>query len=121
MAKPATAKPKIYPTCRICDKLNAEMTHCAIFGALKPGQVDNTAVGSACNKSGDFVRMLHAKPNEYNLGRTPAGKPVDEDADSQLLVFDVDDETMGFKERHGMTLEQWALNTFGGTPPEKPE
>jgi hypothetical protein len=25
---------QIYPTCRLCDKLNAEMTHCAIYGAL---------------------------------------------------------------------------------------
>lgn len=113
MAKPTAAKPKIYSTCRICDKLNAEMTHCAIFGALKPGQVDNTALGSACHKSGDFVRLLHAKPNEYNYGRTPAGKLVDEEADSTLFVFDADDETKGFQERHGMTLEEWAAATFG--------
>ena len=108
------AKQKIYPTCRICDKLNAEMTHCAIFGALIAGQTDNTAMGSACSKSGDFVRMLHAKPNEYNMGRTPAGKLVDEEADSQLLVFDADDETKGFKEQHGMTLQEWAAETFKG-------
>lgn len=108
------SKPKIFPTCRICDKLNAEMTHCAIFGALTPGQSDNTAVGSACSKSGDYVRMLHAVPNEYNYGKTPAGKPIDEEADNQLLVFDANDETQGFQERHGMTLEEWAAATFGG-------
>jgi hypothetical protein len=28
--------------------------------------------------------MLHSVPNEYNYGRTPAGKPVDEEADNQL-------------------------------------
>lgn len=112
MAKPTTVKPKIHPTCRICDKLNAEMTHCAVFGALQPGQVDNTALGSACNKSGDFVRMLHAKPNEYNMGRTPTGQPIDEEADSQLLVFDAEDEAEGFKMHTGMTLEEWAFRTF---------
>ncbi|QHW35553.1 hypothetical protein GZH47_32220 (plasmid) [Paenibacillus rhizovicinus] len=112
------AKAKIYPTCRICDKLNAEGTHCAIFGALTTGQVDNTAVGNACSKSGDYVRMLHAKPNEYNLGRTPAGKPIVDEEESQLLVFDADDETKGFQERHGMSLEEWAISTFGEKKPE---
>ncbi|MFD2614636.1 hypothetical protein [Paenibacillus gansuensis] len=106
------AKQKIYPTCRICDKLNAEMTHCAIFGALTTEQVDNTAIGAACTKSGDYVRMLHAVPNEYNYGKK--GKPVDEEADNELLVFDANYETNGFQERHGMTLEEWASLTFGG-------
>jgi hypothetical protein len=107
------AKLRILPTCRICDKLNAEMTHCAIFGALTPRQSDNTTVGAACSKSGDYVRMLHAVPNEYNYGKTPAGKAVDEEADNQLLVYDADDETENFHERHGMTLEEWASITFG--------
>ncbi|MCZ8516312.1 hypothetical protein O9H85_28760 [Paenibacillus filicis] len=107
------AKQKIYPTCRICDKLNAEMTFCAIFGALTPGQADNTAIGAACSKSGDYVRLLHAVPNEYNYGKTPSGKPVDEEGDSQLLIFDSSDETKSFHERHGMTLEEWAAITFG--------
>lgn len=107
------AKPKIFATCRICDKLNAEMTHCAIFGALAPEQVDNTALAGACNKSGDYVRLLHAVPNEYNYGKTLAGKPVDEEADSQLLVFSADDESKEFQERNGMTLEEWAALTFG--------
>ncbi|WP_147433527.1 hypothetical protein [Paenibacillus ginsengarvi] len=49
----------------------------------------------------------------YNCCRTPAGKPVDEEADSQLLVFDEKDETEGFKEKHGLTLEEWAALTFG--------
>ncbi|MGU3473225.1 hypothetical protein ACLBWT_19020 [Paenibacillus sp. D51F] len=107
------AKQKIHPTCRICDKLNAEMTHCAIFGPLTPGQADNTAVGAACNKSGDYVRLLHATPNVYNLGKTSVGTPIDVEADSQLLVFDQKDEIEGFKEQHGMTLEEWAAATFG--------
>lgn len=106
------AKQKIYPTCRICDKLNAEMTHCAIFGKLTPGQADNTAVGAACNKSGDYVRMLHAIPNDYNYGS--AGHGVDEAADNSLLIFDAEEEPKGFQERHGMTLEEWAALTFGG-------
>lgn len=106
-------KQKIYPTCRICDKLNAEMTHCAIFGSLTQGQVDNTAVGMSCNKSGDYVRLLHAVPNAYNQGKTPMGKPIDEEADSQLLIYDSEDETKIFHERHGMTLEEWAEITFG--------
>jgi hypothetical protein len=106
------AKSKIYPTCRICDKLNAEMTHCAIFGALTTGQVDSTAVGAVCSNKGDYVRLLHAVPNDYNYGRTPTGERVDEEADAQLLVFDADDEVEGFKERHGMTLEEWAALTF---------
>lgn len=107
------AKQKIYPTCRICDKLNAEMTHCAIFGALTAGQVNNTAVGAACTKSGDYVRMLHAVPNEYNYGKLPKGQMIDEEGDNELLVFDANDETKGFEERHGMTLEEWASITFG--------
>lgn len=107
------AKQKIYPTCRICDKLNAEMTHCAIFGSLTTEQIDKTAVGAACNKSGDYVRLLHAVPNEYNYGKTPTGKPIDEEADNKLLVFNEDDEMKGFQERHGMTLEEWASITFG--------
>ncbi len=107
------ARPKIYPTCRICDKLNAEMTHCAIFGALTPGQIDNTAMGAACSKSGDYVRLIHAVPNESNYGKLPNGQKVDEEADEQLLIFDADDETKGFQERHGMTLEEWAALTFG--------
>jgi len=44
------AKAKIHPTCRICNKLNTEMTHCAIFGALSPERVDNTALAVACNR-----------------------------------------------------------------------
>lgn len=104
---------KIHPTCRICVKLNAEMTHCAIFGALSPDRVDNTALAAACNKSGDYVRLLHALPNEYNYGKTPAGKSIDEVADSVLLVFDSNDESEKFHERHGMTLEEWAKSTFG--------
>lgn len=90
------AKQKIYPTCRICDKLNAEMTHCAIFGALAPCLVDNTAVGATCNKSGDYVLLIRAAPNEYNNGKTPSDKPVDEEKDNQHLVFDAEDETQSF-------------------------
>ncbi|OME78571.1 hypothetical protein BK120_22800 [Paenibacillus sp. FSL A5-0031] len=105
-------KGKIHPTCRICVKLNAEMTHCAIFGAIAPDQINNTALAAACNKAGDYVRFLHAVPNEYNYGKTPEGKQVDEVADSMLLVFDADDESGKFQERHGMTLEEWAALTF---------
>ncbi|CAM4053099.1 hypothetical protein L1N85_19900 [Paenibacillus alkaliterrae] len=112
------AKAKIHPTCRICDKLNADMTHCAIFGALTPERIDNTAIAAACNKSGDYVRLLHAVPNEYNYGKTPTGKPVDEEADNVLLVFDSEDESEEFQERHGMTLEEWAERTFGAKTKE---
>lgn len=106
------AKPKIFPTCRICNKLNAEMTHCAIYGALSNDRIDNTALAAACNKSGDYVRLLHAVPNEYNYGRTPTGAGIDEDADNVLLVFD-EDESKSFVEQHGMTLEEWAEKSFG--------
>lgn len=109
-----TGKAKIYPTCRLCDKMNAEMTHCAIFGAVAPENINNTAMAAACSKSGDYVRLLHAVPNEYNYGRLPNGKTVDEDADSELLVYDATDEREGFQNKHGMTLEEWALQTFTG-------
>ncbi|WP_336775089.1 MULTISPECIES: hypothetical protein [unclassified Paenibacillus] len=105
-------KSKIHPTCRICDKLNAEMTHCAIFGALVPGQLDNTALAATCDKSGDYIRYIHAVPNNFNYGKTSTGKPIDEEGDSQLLVYSADDETLDFKERHGISLEQWAQETF---------
>ncbi|AGA60094.1 hypothetical protein Theco_4097 (plasmid) [Thermobacillus composti KWC4] len=104
---------KIYPTCRICDKLNAEMTHCAIFGPLDPNDIDNTAIGAACAKSGDFVRFIHAVPNEYNFGKTLDGRPKDEAAESELLIYDANDEKKGFEIKHGMTLEEWARITFG--------
>ncbi|WP_168123873.1 hypothetical protein [Paenibacillus sp. HB172176] len=76
------------------------------------GQEDNIAVGAACNKSSDYVRLLHVVPNEYNYGKTPAGKSVDEEADNELVVFEANDELRGFQERHGMTLEEWANFTF---------
>jgi hypothetical protein len=104
---------KIYPTCRICEKLNHQMTHCAVYGPISPENIDNTALGSACAKSGDYVRLIHAQPNEYNYGRTPTGEKIDEKADSELLVFDAVDEAEGFEIRHGMTLEEWAKITFG--------
>ncbi|MEK5400155.1 hypothetical protein [Paenibacillus sp. FSL K6-2859] len=105
-------KQKIYPTCRLCDKLNAEMTHCAIYGALAPENIDNTALAGACSLSGEYVRLLHASPNEYNYGRLPDGKLVDEEEDRQLFIFDKKDETDKFIEKHGITLEQWANSFF---------
>ncbi|MFE5321540.1 hypothetical protein ACFQ88_22795 [Paenibacillus sp. NPDC056579] len=107
-------KQKIYPTCRLCDKMNAEMTHCAIYGAVAPENINNTAIGAACVKSGDYVRLLHAVPNDYNYGRMSNGKPVDEDKDSELLVFSAVDEREGFKQQHGISLEEWAEMAFKG-------
>ncbi|AWP25310.1 MULTISPECIES: hypothetical protein [Paenibacillus] len=103
---------KIYPTCRICEKLNDEMTHCAVFGPISPDNINNTALGGACAKSGDYVRLLHARPNEYNYGRG-SSKTVDEQEDEELLVFDASDEAEGFKIQNGITLEEWAKLTFG--------
>jgi hypothetical protein len=105
-------KQKIYPTCLLCDKLNAEMTHCAIYGSLPPENIDNTAIAGACSLSGEYVRLLHASPNEYNYGRLPGGKLVDEEEDRQLYIFDKKDETDKFIEKHGITLEQWANSFF---------
>ncbi|MEB9895717.1 hypothetical protein P4K96_19800 [Bacillus cereus] len=62
-------KQKIYPTCRLCDKMNAEMTNCMIYGALTPENINNTALAAACKKSGDYVRLMHAVPNEFNYGK----------------------------------------------------
>lgn len=106
------SKAKIYPTCRLCDKMNEEMTHCAIFGAIATEDVNNTAMAASCVASGDYVRLLHAVPNEYNYGQGKNGQTVDEIADNELLVFDSSDESIGFEKVHGMTLEEWAQRTF---------
>ncbi|GKS12864.1 hypothetical protein YDYSY3_38640 [Paenibacillus chitinolyticus] len=104
-------KRKIYPTCRLCEKLNTFETHCAIYGAIEPESINNTAIGAACLKSGDYVRSLHAIPNEYNY-RLGENK-TDEIADEALLIFDAKNENEGFKNKHGMSLEEWAQQTFG--------
>jgi hypothetical protein len=108
-------KQKIYPTCRLCNKMNAELTHCAIYGAVSPENIHNTAMAAACVQSGDYVRLLHAVPNEYNYGRLANNKKVDEEGDNELFVFDAADENEGFQKKHGLTLEEWALNTFTDT------
>lgn len=105
-------KQKIYPTCRLCDKLNAEMTHCAIYGGLSPENIDNTALAGACSLSGEYVRLLHAVPNEYNYGHLLGGKLVNEEEDRQLFIFDKKDESDKFIENHGISLEQWASFFF---------
>ena len=85
-----------------------------MFGSLSPKDLDNTALGNACAKSGDYVRLIHAQPNEYNYGWTPTGEKIDEKADDELLIFDANkvDEAEGFEIQHGMTLEEWAKMTF---------
>lgn len=107
-----TIKQKIHPTCRLCNKMNNEMTHCAIFGAVSPENINNTAMAAACVKSGDYVRLLHAIPNEFNYGRLKNGKTIDESGDNQLFIYDAADERDGFKNTHEMTLEEWARITF---------
>ncbi len=104
---------KINPTCRICEKLNDEMTHCAVFGAITPENTNNTALGAACAKLGDYVRLLHARPNEYNYGYRQVDSVVAEREDEELLVFDAADEAEGFQIQNGITLEEWARMTFG--------
>lgn len=105
-------KQKIYPTCRLCDKMNAELTHCAIYGAMAPENINNISMAGSCVKSGDYVRLLHAVPNEYNYGQTVNGNVVNEEASNELLVFDAEDEREGFQHKHGITLEEWAIQTF---------
>lgn len=105
-------KQKIYPTCNLCDKLNAEMTHCAIFGPISVENTNNTAIGAACSNSGDYVRLLHAVPNHYNYGFTPDGKKIDETSDEELLIFDAGKELEGFTLKHGISLEEWAQQAF---------
>jgi hypothetical protein len=112
---------KIYPTCRLCDKLNANMTHCAIYGAIAPENIDNTALAAACVKGGEYVRLLHAVPNEFNYGIYPNAKIIDEEGDNELLVYDVTDEREGFKSKHGMTLEEWAQQAFSGKKKDEEE
>lgn len=107
-----TMSQKIYPTCRLCEKLNAEMTHCAIYGKLAPENIDNTALAGVCAKGGEYVRMLHAVPNEFNYGKLPKGKKIDEEADETLFIFNASDEKEGFQIQHGMSLEEWAQQVF---------
>ncbi|MDN8593173.1 hypothetical protein Q0V21_31070 [Paenibacillus sp. 11B] len=107
-----STKQKIYPTCNLCDKLNADMTHCAIYGPVSLAETNNTAIGAACTKSGDYVRLLHAVPNDFNYGFTSDGKTIDEAADEELLVYDAGKELDGFKLKHGLTLQEWAEQAF---------
>ncbi len=107
-----TTKPKIYPTCRLCDKMNAELTHCAIYGNTDSKNINNTALAAACSKAGDYVRLLHAVPNEYNYGRLPNQGKVDEDADNELVIYDGNDESKDFSNKHGVSIEEWAIEFF---------
>lgn len=93
------------------------MNYCAIFGPIM--DVDNTAMGNACSKSGDYVRLIHTVPNQYNYGFMPDGQKIDESGDDQLLIFDVPhtleaevDESELFSYQNGMTLEEWASKMF---------
>lgn len=106
-----SSKPKIYPTCRLCEKMNTELTHCAIFGAITDENINNTAIGAACSLSGDYVRLLRAVPNEYNLGKLPNNQTVNEESDQELLIFS-NDESLDFINNHGITLEEWAVQFF---------
>lgn len=105
-------KQKIYPTCRLCDKMNSELTHCAIYGAVAPENINNIGMAGVCVKAGEYVRLLHAVPNEYNYGPLINGKIVDEKESNELLVFDAVNEKDGFQHKYGMTLEEWAIQTF---------
>ncbi|MDK8193139.1 hypothetical protein QP794_23915 [Paenibacillus sp. UMB7766-LJ446] len=104
-------KKKIIPTCRLCEKLSEDMTHCAIYGPLGVNNADNTALAASCVASGDYVRLLHAVPNEYNLGVEVT--PIEEEARrpdelNDLQIFNSDD----FENRHGISLLEWAAKTF---------
>jgi hypothetical protein len=100
-------KKKFYPTCRVCDKLNETMTHCTVYGPISPENLDNTAIGAACQKSGDYVRFIHAVPNEFNYQ-----DPSMDELNNQLLVYSRSDEEDLFLGKHGMTLEEWAKIAF---------
>ncbi|QQZ64530.1 hypothetical protein JI735_34405 (plasmid) [Paenibacillus sonchi] len=107
-----TTKPKIYPTCRLCEKMNTELTHCAIYGAITAENINNTAIGAACAMSGEYVRLLRAIPNEYNYGKLPNKQIVDEEADQELHIYDGGDESVDFIHNHGISLEEWAVEFF---------
>lgn len=107
-----SSKQKIYPTCRLCEKMNTELTHCAIYGAITAENINNTAIGAACAMSGEYVRLLRAVPNEYNYGKLPNKQVVDEAADQQLFVYSAGDEGEEFVRNHGITLEEWAVEFF---------
>lgn len=64
-----------------------------------PENINNTAIGSSCKLSGDYVRLLHAVPNEYNYGRAVSPREsVDEEADKELFIFNRVDESIRFIE-----------------------
>jgi hypothetical protein len=96
------------PTCRLCEKMNDTMTHCAIFGPINPENVDSPVYTQGCVKSGDYVRLLHAVPNEHNFI-----DPEIAEENQELRVYTSNNkEDNSFSIRHGMTLEEWANETF---------
>ncbi|AJE54277.1 hypothetical protein [Paenibacillus polymyxa] len=84
---------QFYPTCRICDKLSADMTHCLIYGQLNPAQIDDKQAAATCTTNGDYIRYLHATPNHHNYAAL--------------------DEREEFENKFGITLEGWIQQTFG--------
>ncbi|MFB5269298.1 hypothetical protein ACE41H_21285 [Paenibacillus enshidis] len=98
-------KMRVYPTCLICDKLDSTMTSCAIYGLLSPGQINDTSIGKSCSEQGDYIRRLHATPNEFNY-QTGAKE------EESLLVFNIEDEAQKFRTEHGITIEEWIQQTF---------
>ena len=95
------------PTCRVCEKLNDIMTHCAIFGLVEPENVDSPSYAYGCTETKDYVRLIHAVPNEHNF-LDP--KQIEEAFEFQ--IYSNDTENQLFTLRHGMTLEEWATATF---------
>lgn len=98
-------KKRFYPTCRVCDKLNAELNCCAIYGKLKMNQVDDKGTAAACVSKGDYIRYLHATPNKYNYEID-----VDEQHSDAVELFDERDM---FKAKHGFSLDEFIQRTFG--------
>ncbi|MNW60379.1 hypothetical protein D3C74_383590 [compost metagenome] len=98
-------KKRFYPTCRVCDKLNAEMNCCAIYGELEKSQVDSKETAARCSLKGDYIRYLHATPNKYNYEIN-----VEDQHQEAVELFDERDM---FKAKHGFSLEEFINRTFG--------
>lgn len=99
------SKKRVHPTCLICDKLDSTMASCAIYGMLAAGQINDTSVGKRCSEQGDYIRRLHATPNEFNYQLGTA-------EDESLLVYNIEDEAQKFRIEHGITVEEWIQKTF---------
>ncbi|MDR6884321.1 hypothetical protein J2X61_006121 [Bacillus sp. 3255] len=100
-------KKMFVPTCRVCEKLNDIMTHCAIYGPVAPENVDSPVYARGCLLSGEYVRLIHAVPNEHNYI-----DPKQASDDFACRIYSHSSENESFSLKHGITLEEWAKQTF---------